>query len=89
MAEMICQLPEPILSSEGAVWIIQVWAESNEQWHGWLVVIAADGRILRTGRETSHPNRSALRLWATGLRSVDLDDALARAFPPSAARPAA
>jgi hypothetical protein len=89
MAEMICQLPDPVLSSEGVAWVVQLWAEGDERWHGWLVFIAADGRILRTGPETSQADQSALRVWASGLRPVDLDDALARAFPPSAARPAA
>jgi hypothetical protein len=89
MVDMIRQLPDPVLSAEGVPYVVQVWAEGSVRCHGWLVFIAADGRILRTSRETSRASRAAILRWATRLRPIDLDDALARAFPPSAERPAA
>ena len=89
MAQMICQFPDPHPAPDGVVYVVQAWAETDGSWHGWLVFIAADGRILRTGRETSQPDRASVRGWASGLRPVDLNTALLRAFPPSAERPAA
>jgi hypothetical protein len=89
MAAMIHQLPGPVLSPEGVAYVVQVWAELDGAWHGWLVFIAADGRILRTGRETSQASRAAVRAWASSLHPIDLERALTRAFPPSAERPAA
>lgn len=35
--------------------------------------------MLRTGQETSQPNRSALEYWATGLETIYLDGAFKRA----------
>ena len=49
-------------------------------WAGWLEFRALDGsRVLRTGQETSQPDRRALEYWAGGLEPVYLDGALARA----------
>jgi hypothetical protein len=89
MAEMIHQVPDPVLSREGVAYVAQAWTECDGGWHGWLVFIAADGRIMRTALETSQATRAAIREWAAALRPEDLDHALARAFPPSAERPAA
>jgi hypothetical protein len=49
-------------------------------WAGWIEFVPADGsQRLRTGQETSQPNRDALAYWASGLEDVYLDGALARA----------
>ena len=89
MAELIHQYPDPLPSAEGVPYVAQAWAEFDVRWHGWLVFIAADGRILRTARETSHANRDAVRVWAARLRPPALARALSRAIPPSAELPAA
>ena len=89
MAELIHQFPDPLLSADGVAYVAQAWAESDVRWHGWLVFIAADGRILRTARETSHANREAVRVWAARLRPPALARALSRSIPPSAELPAA
>ncbi len=50
-------------------------------WAGWLEFhpsISAEP-VLRTGQETSQPNRAALEHWASGLQPVYLEGALARA----------
>ena len=89
MAELILQLADPVTSAEGVAYVVQVWAESNHRWQAWLVFIAADGRILRTERETTGPRRDAIRAWADRLRAPDLEQALRRAVAPSAHLPAA
>ena len=89
MAELIYQFPGPLRSADGVAYVVQAWGERNGGWHGWLVFIAADGAILRTARETAHPDRDAVAAWAVGLRPAELRGALARAVPPSAQLPAA
>jgi hypothetical protein len=89
MAELIHQFTGPVISADGVSYVAQAWAEREDRWHGWLVFIAADGRILRTARETTQATRDAMIVWAMGIRPVYLDGALARAFPPTAELPAA
>ncbi len=50
-------------------------------WEGWLEFNPIDSgqTKLRTGQETSQPNRTAVEYWAEGLEPVYLDGALARA----------
>lgn len=47
-------------------------------WAG-RIVFSDGARSLRTGQETSQPNRDALEYWATGLESVYLEGAFSRA----------
>jgi hypothetical protein len=89
VAELIRQFSDPVKSEDGVPFVAQAWAELDDRWHGWLVFIAADGRILRTARETSHASRDALCAWAARLRPRALAAALSHAVPPSAERPAA
>jgi hypothetical protein len=52
-------------------------------WEGWLEFTPAGGaegaRTLRTGQETSQPDRQALAYWASGLEEIYLEGALGRA----------
>jgi hypothetical protein len=49
-------------------------------WEGWLEFHPSGmDSTLRTGQETSQPNRTALEYWADGLEPVYLEGALARA----------
>ncbi len=89
MTELIHQFRDPVYSADGVPYVVQAWAEREARWHGWLVFIAADGRILRTARESTHRTRDAVRVWAAGLDLRALSRALARAVPPSASLPAA
>jgi len=89
VAELIYQLPAPFQSPDGVSYVVQAWAELDGAWHGWLVFIAADGSILRTGRLTSYANRDRLRRWAVRLRRRALTTALERAVPPTSEHPAA
>jgi hypothetical protein len=52
-------------------------------WEGWLEFVPNDGTAaLRTGRETTQPNRDDLVYWATGLTAGYLDGALLRTLRP-------
>ena len=46
-----------------------------ENWEGWIEFEADDGKVLRTERETTQPNDSALSYWADGLTPVYLEGA--------------
>ena len=50
-------------------------------WEGWIEFHPTDSNhpVLRTERETSQPNRTALEYWADGLEPVYLEGAFARA----------
>jgi len=88
-AELVYQFREPVRAPDGVTYVAQAWGQRNSRWHGWLVFIAADGRILRTAREKVYASRDAVLVWAVSLRPADLGRALARAVPPSAELPAA
>ena len=50
-------------------------------WRGWIEFhpLRGGGRVLRTGQETSQPNRDALAYLASGLEPVYFEGALDRA----------
>ena len=56
-------------------------ARRDLSWIGWLEFspVGTGGRTRRTGRETTQPDRAALRYWAAGLEPVYLEGAVARA----------
>jgi hypothetical protein len=57
------------------------------KWQGWLEFAPLDGKpAIRSGRETTQPNRKDLMYWATGLTPVYLEGALQRALKPIAVR---
>jgi hypothetical protein len=54
-------------------------------WEGWVEFIPLDGKpAIRSGRETTQPNRIDTQYWATGLGTVYLEGALQRALKPLA-----
>jgi hypothetical protein len=53
------------------------------KWQGWLEFLPLDGSTpIRSGRETTQPNRTDVEYWATGLTTVYLQGALQRALHP-------
>src|SRR3954465_9316629 len=49
------------------------------KWEGWIEFVPlADGEPMRSGRETTQPNRQDTLYWATGLTPVFLEGCLAR-----------
>lgn len=53
-------------------------AREDGTWSGWIEFVSGATR-LRTGQETSQPNRDALAYWASGLEHIYFDGALSRA----------
>ena len=56
-------------------------ARADSTWEGWIEFHPEgdSGPVLRTGQETSQPDREALAYWASGLERVYFEGALARA----------
>jgi hypothetical protein len=82
MAELIQTYAQTLRDSRGAEYAAHAYGEAREggSWEGWLEFVpAAGGAALRTGRETTQPDRDALAYWASGLEPVYLEGALARA----------
>ena len=81
MVEMIQRYSEKVEDGSGISY--DVFAHGQQRpdgkWEGWLEFHSADGRVLRTARETTQPNREALAYWASGLEPLYFDGAFARA----------
>jgi hypothetical protein len=55
----------------------------ESRWQGWLEFEPADGgQTLRSGRETTQPNRTDTLYWASGLSMVYIEGALKRTLEP-------
>jgi len=83
MAELIQTYTEVVRDSRGVEFVASAHGEGRGDgtWEGWIEFrpAAGVGDVLRTGRETTQPDRDALRYWASGLEPVYLQGALARA----------
>lgn len=81
MAEMIQQYVEKIESPSGTSYDVFAYGQprSDGNWEGWIEFHSAGGRVLRTARETTQPNRAALAYWASGLEPLYFEGAFARA----------
>ena len=83
MPELIHEYETRILDSNGNAWVVRALGDpqSGGTWFGWLEFrsLATPARVLQTDRETTQPNRDALRYWATGLEPIYLEGAFARA----------
>lgn len=74
-----------VRSAEGVEYYARACGSEMDEsrWQGWLEFeSAAAGETLRSGRETTQPNRGDLVYWASGLTAVYLEGALARALHP-------
>src|SRR4028119_221156 len=58
-------------------------------WEGWIEFhpLLPPGQPVRTGRETTQPNRDALVYWASGLEPVYFEGAFSRARYPGVTTP--
>jgi hypothetical protein len=93
VAEVLVQFTDPVISEDGRGFIARACGAEmpDGRWHGWIEFRPADGgETLRSGRETTQPNRTDAEYWATGLTAVYLEGALHRAMSPltEARRPA-
>ena len=85
MAEVLVEFTDPVTDSDGITYTARACgAESdNGHWQGWIEFIPLDGgEAIRSGRETTQPNRTDTLYWATGLTQVYLEGALQRALNP-------
>jgi hypothetical protein len=83
MPELIHRFADLVKGPDGVIYAVSVYGEirADGTWEGWLEFqpTIGLGSVLRTGRETSQPNKEALVYWASGLEPVYLDGAFARA----------
>lgn len=85
MAEVLVEFTEPVADSEGNAYTARACgSEMNDgRWQGWIEFRPLDGGdSIRSGRETTQPNRADTIYWATGLTPVYLEGALERALKP-------
>jgi len=85
VAEVLVEFSEPVSDADGITYVARACgAETdNGQWHGWVEFVPLHGgEVLKTGRETTQPNRIDTVYWSTGLSPVYLEGALHRALTP-------
>jgi hypothetical protein len=85
MSELIQRYVPRLHDNKGATYTVTAWGEETVQgtWEGWLEFHPNDKHraVLRTARETTQPNRSAVEYWASGLEPLYFEGAFARAYP--------
>jgi hypothetical protein len=84
MSEIIIQqYTSQFNEANGAAYTVLACGEQvrHGTWEGWIEFHPLDerGAILRTDRETTQPDRSALEYWASGLEPLYFEGAFARA----------
>ena len=83
MAEVLVEFSEPVASKDGRTFTARACGSELDRnlWQGWLEFVPLEGGpALRSGRETTQPNRRDTEYWATGLTSVYLEGSLERAM---------
>jgi hypothetical protein len=93
MAQTVLQFDTSIVdATTGTQYLARVCGRERDDalWEGWIEFVnISTGTVLRTVRETTQPNLTDLKYWATGLTPVYLEGALARTLnPPKATAPA-
>ena len=83
MGELLYEHPARVRNGK-TIYIVRIYGEERADgiWEGWLEFhpLEKDQPILRTGQETTQPNRVTIEYWALGLEPVYLEGALARAL---------
>lgn len=85
MAEVLVEFSDPITDSDGITYTARACGSEsdNGHWQGWIEFTPVEGgETLRSGRETTQPNRTDTLYWATGLTHIYLEGALQRALNP-------
>lgn len=85
MAEILAKYDALLRGHDGRIYAAHACGRprGDGMWEGWLEFPASDGVTVRTGRETTQPNRDAIVYWAGGLTAGYLDGALLRATTPA------
>lgn len=83
MAVLIHQPTVDVKTGDGATYTPRICAQqrADNTWEAWIEFYPTDKRdpILRTGQETSQPDRAAIEYWALGLEPIYFEGAFARA----------
>lgn len=90
MAEVLVEFSDPVADEDGITYAARACGVEGDhgRWLGWIEFVPADGgAVVRSGRETTQPNRTDTLYWATGLTSVYLEGALKRALKPLVRHP--
>jgi hypothetical protein len=85
VAEVFVEFAEPVVAKDGATYRARACGGEidNGMWQGWLEFLPIEsGEAVRSGRETTQPNRQDTEYWATGLTPIYLEGALDRAQNP-------
>ena len=85
MAEVFVEFNDPVSTKDGAEYLARACGAETDhgRWQGWLEFVPLDGgEVIRSGRETTQPNRIDTEYWATGLTPVFLEGSLERALNP-------
>jgi hypothetical protein len=85
VAEVLLQFDEAVVSEDGTHYIARACGDEmpDGMWQGWIEFIPVGaGAPIRSGRETTQPNREDTRYWASGLTPVFLEGSLKRALNP-------
>jgi hypothetical protein len=82
MSELLQEYATPV-QDDGITYVVRSYGQERVDgtWTGWLEFYPDDVNlpVLRTGQETSQPNRLTVEYWATGLEPVYLEGAFTRA----------
>jgi len=85
MSELIQEYVPRLRDNHGVTYKVAAWGEETVEgtWEGWLEFYPTDDNniILRTERETTQPNRTAVEYWASGLEPLYFEGAFERAHP--------
>jgi hypothetical protein len=85
VAEVFVEFSEHVSTKDSDKYIARACGGETDRgmWQGWIEFVPlAGGEVVRTGRETTQPNRTDTEYWATGLTPVFLEGALHRALHP-------
>ena len=83
MAETLLRYQQSVTGPDGTLYEARACGSPmpGGTWQGWIEFVPLDGgEPLRSGRETTQPNRVDTAYWATGVSPVYLEGALKRAL---------
>ena len=87
MAVLLQEYTTEVITANGTAYLVRSYGEerADRTWTGWLEFHPVDPTMpsLKTGQETSQPNRTAVEYWATGLEPVYFEGAFERAVDQS------
>jgi hypothetical protein len=90
MAEVLIEYQSLLSTPDGVVYRARACGAPADDglWEAWIEFVPVTrGRVLRSSRETTQPNRTDAEYWATGLTPVYLEGALERALHPLVVSP--